>query len=178
MALNVLLMTLLTIAHKSRYGSLGHFSIYWYFSVYSTCHCLMPIFFRKKHTRFEYLEPNGKDVGLNVHRKAETVLAILDNREKLRQVREKAAAVRDKYFGLSSTGTVYKSSAASFGSGSYSSGSRYGSTGGSREVDSFKDSYTDIEWRKSNKETTLNYNSNRGGITSNQEHNNYAILLF
>ncbi|KAL5226477.1 hypothetical protein ABZP36_014742 [Zizania latifolia] len=116
-----------------------------------------------KHTRFEYLEPNGKDVGLNVRKKAETVLAILDDREKLQQVREKAAAVRDKYFGLSSTGTMYKSSAASFGSGSYSSGSRYGSTGGSREADSFKDSYTDTEWRKSNKETTLNYSSNRGG---------------
>ncbi|KAG8055499.1 hypothetical protein GUJ93_ZPchr0001g30400 [Zizania palustris] len=116
-----------------------------------------------KHTRFEYLEPNGKDVGLNVRKKAETVLAILDDREKLQQVREKAASVRDKYFGLSSTGTMYKSSAASFGSGSYSSGSRYGSTGGSREADSFKDSYMDTEWRKSNKETTLNYISSRGG---------------
>jgi hypothetical protein len=43
------------------------------------------------------VEPNGKDVGLNVRKKAETVLAIVDDREKLQQVREKAAATRDKY---------------------------------------------------------------------------------
>ncbi|XP_015691392.1 clathrin interactor EPSIN 1-like isoform X2 [Oryza brachyantha] len=116
-----------------------------------------------KLTRFEYLEPNGKDVGLNVRKKAETVLALLDDREKLQEVREKAAATRDKYFGLSSTGITHKSSAASFGSASYSSGSRYGSTGGSREVGSFKDSYKDTEWRKNNKETRSNYSRNSEG---------------
>jgi epsin len=42
------------------------------------------------------LESNGKDVGLNVRKKAETVLSIVDDREKLQQVREKAAATRDK----------------------------------------------------------------------------------
>lgn len=47
-------------------------------------------------TRFKFVEPNGKDVGLNVRKKAETVLAIVDDRLKLQQVREKAAATRDK----------------------------------------------------------------------------------
>jgi epsin len=56
----------------------------------------MLISFGKKLTRFEYLEPNGKDVGLNVRKKAEAVLAILDDREKLQEVREKAAVTRDK----------------------------------------------------------------------------------
>jgi epsin len=42
------------------------------------------------------VEPNGKDIGLNVRKKAETVLAIIDDREKLQLVREKAAATRDK----------------------------------------------------------------------------------
>uniref|UniRef100_A0A0E0FSV5 ENTH domain-containing protein n=1 Tax=Oryza nivara TaxID=4536 RepID=A0A0E0FSV5_ORYNI len=116
-----------------------------------------------KLTRFEYLEPNGKDVGLNVRKKAEAVLAILDDREKLQEVREKAAVTRDKYFGLSSTGITHKSSAASFGSGSYSSGSHYGSTGGSREVGSFKDIHTGTEWKKNKKETVSNYSSNREG---------------
>lgn len=114
-----------------------------------------------KLTRFEHVEPNGKDVGLNVRKKAETVLAIVDDREKLQQIRENAAATRDKYVGLSSSGITYKSSAASFGSGNYSSGSRYGSTGGSREADSFKDSYTGTEWSKSNKETMSSYSSSR-----------------
>ncbi|XP_025816202.1 clathrin interactor EPSIN 1-like isoform X2 [Panicum hallii] len=62
-------------------------------------------------------------------------------REKLQQVREKAAATRDKYFGLSSTGVTYKSSATSFGSGSHSSGGRYGSTHSSKEADASRDSY-------------------------------------
>jgi epsin len=50
----------------------------------------------KTLTKFEFVEPNGKDVVLNVHKKAETVLAIVDDREKLQQAREKAAATRDK----------------------------------------------------------------------------------
>jgi epsin len=50
----------------------------------------------KKFVSFKYVEPNGKDVGLNVRKKAENVLAIVDDREKLQQVRAKAAATRDK----------------------------------------------------------------------------------
>lgn len=57
-----------------------------------------------------------------------------------------------RYLGVSSTGmSSYKSSAASFGSGSYSSGSRYGSTAGSRESASFKDRHTGTELSKNNK---------------------------
>jgi len=93
-----------------------------------------------KLTSFEYMESNGKDAGLNVRKKAETVLSIVDDRDKLQQVREKAAASRDKYFGLSSTGVTCKSSAASFGSGSYSSGGCYGSEHSSKEADSSRDS--------------------------------------
>jgi len=47
-------------------------------------------------TKFEFVEPNGKDVGLNVRKKAETVLAVVDDRDKLQEVRDKAAATRDK----------------------------------------------------------------------------------
>lgn len=56
----------------------------------------MLIFSVKKLTKFEFVEPNGKDVGLNVRKKAESVLAIVDDREKLQQVQEKAATTRDK----------------------------------------------------------------------------------
>ncbi|KAM3332275.1 hypothetical protein ACQJBY_027840 [Aegilops geniculata] len=104
-----------------------------------------------KLTTFEFLEPGGKDVGLNVRKKAEAVLLIVDDREKLHQAREKAASTRDKYLGVSSTGmSSYKSSAASFGSGSYSSGSRYGSTAGSRGTASFKDRHTGTELSENN----------------------------
>ncbi|OEL35183.1 Clathrin interactor EPSIN 1 [Dichanthelium oligosanthes] len=112
-------------------------------------------------SQIAYVEPNGKDVGLNVRKKAENVLAVVDDREKLKQVREKAAATRDKYFGLSSTGVTYKSSAASFGSGSYSSGSRYGITQSSKEADTFRDSYRGKEWGNSSKETNSGFRSTR-----------------
>ena len=49
-----------------------------------------------------------------------------------------------RFIGLSSTGITYKSSSPSFGS-NYSSGERYGSFSGTREADSFGDSYRDNE---------------------------------
>ncbi|XP_066309603.1 clathrin interactor EPSIN 1-like isoform X3 [Miscanthus floridulus] len=113
-----------------------------------------------KLTSFEYVEPNGKDVGLNVRKKAENVLATVDDRDKLQQIREKAAATRDKYFGLSSTGITYKSSAAS-GNGSYSSGSHYGSTQSSKEADTSSNSYRGKEWSNQSKETISNFRSTR-----------------
>ncbi|CAK7353084.1 unnamed protein product [Dovyalis caffra] len=67
---------------------------------------------------FEYVEPNGKDSGLNVRKKAESIVALLNNRDKIQEVRNKAAANRDKYIGLSSSGISYKPSSASFGSSS------------------------------------------------------------
>ena len=66
-----------------------------------------------------------------------------------------------RYSGLSSTEISYKSRAAAFGNGSYSSGSRYGSTGGSRETASFRDSYTGTERSKSNKDAMSSYRSTR-----------------
>ncbi|XP_020098619.1 clathrin interactor EPSIN 1 isoform X1 [Ananas comosus] len=98
-------------------------------------------------SKFEYVEPNGKDVGINVRKKVETIMNIVNDKEKIKAAREKAAATRDKFFGLSSTGITYKSSSASYGSSSssYSSSDRYGSLSGSREADSFKDNYTTVE---------------------------------
>ncbi|WOK98555.1 clathrin interactor EPSIN 1 [Canna indica] len=92
---------------------------------------------------FEYVEPSGKDVGINVRKKVETIVALLNDEEKIKASREKAAANRDKYVGLSSTGISYKSSSASYGSSSFYSKDRYGSR--SREGDSFRDSYKEGE---------------------------------
>ena len=50
----------------------------------------------KALSSFEYVEPNGKDVGLNVRKKAENIVALLNDREKIHDVRNKAAANRDK----------------------------------------------------------------------------------
>ncbi|XP_010491914.1 PREDICTED: clathrin interactor EPSIN 1 isoform X1 [Camelina sativa] len=75
-------------------------------------------------TSFEYVEPNGKDVGINVRKKAENIVALLNNKEKISEIRDKAIANRNKYVGLSSTGITYKSgsASASFG-GNFQSGS-------------------------------------------------------
>ncbi|PIA64534.1 hypothetical protein AQUCO_00100190v1 [Aquilegia coerulea] len=94
---------------------------------------------------FEYVEPNGKDMGINVRKKAETITGLLSNKDKIQEVRNKAAATRDKYFGLSSTGITYKSSTAStgFGSSNFQTGDRYGGLESKKEGEMFKDSYRD-----------------------------------
>ncbi|XP_014504833.1 clathrin interactor EPSIN 1 [Vigna radiata var. radiata] len=93
---------------------------------------------------FEYVEPSGKDVGLNVRKKAENIVSLLNDRDKIHDVRNKAAANRDKYIGVSSSGITYKSG----GSASYSSGGISQSSGkyggfGSRDGDRFSDSNRD-----------------------------------
>ncbi|KAJ4836975.1 hypothetical protein Tsubulata_025286 [Turnera subulata] len=81
-------------------------------------------------TSFEYVEPNGKDSGLNVRKKAETIVSLLNNKDKIQEVRNKASANRDKYIGLSSSGITYKSASGSYGGSSFRSSDRYGGTDG------------------------------------------------
>ncbi|KAL4564722.1 hypothetical protein LXL04_028791 [Taraxacum kok-saghyz] len=89
---------------------------------------------------FEYVEPNGKDSGINVRKKVETIVALLNDKDKIQAARNKAAATRDKYVGLSSTGITFKSgSAASFSSSGFQKSDRYGGFGsGSRDGDGSK----------------------------------------
>lgn len=46
---------------------------------------------------FQYLEQSGKDQGINVRKKAQTLVALIKDKDKIREVRSKAAANRDKY---------------------------------------------------------------------------------
>ena len=50
----------------------------------------------KSLVSFEYVEPNGKDMGINVRKKAENIVALLNNKDKIQEVRNKAAANREK----------------------------------------------------------------------------------
>lgn len=50
----------------------------------------------KALSSFEYVEPNGKDMGINVRKKVENIVALLNNKEKIQEVRDKASATRDK----------------------------------------------------------------------------------
>ncbi|KAK4422245.1 Clathrin interactor EPSIN 1 [Sesamum alatum] len=92
---------------------------------------------------FEYVEPSGKDVGINVRKKAETIVKLLNDKDKIQEVRNKAAANREKYFGLSSSGITYKSGAASFSSSNFKNSDRYGGFGNSGDGETFRDSYKD-----------------------------------
>lgn len=47
-------------------------------------------------SRFEYVEPNGKDAGINVRKKVETIMNLVNDTDKIKAVREKANANRDK----------------------------------------------------------------------------------
>ena len=47
-------------------------------------------------TTFEYEEPGGKDQGINVRKKTEAILALLQDSDKIREVRSKARANKAK----------------------------------------------------------------------------------
>ncbi|KAL1552374.1 clathrin interactor EPSIN 1-like [Salvia divinorum] len=115
---------------------------------------------------FEYVEPSGKDVGINVRKKAETIVALLNNKDKMQEVRNKAAANRDKYVGLSSSGITFKSGAASFSSSSNSG--RYGGFGNTKDKESFNVGYKEEEYGEDKYDTITNSKkkSSRNGSTA------------
>ncbi|XP_028796113.1 clathrin interactor EPSIN 1 [Neltuma alba] len=123
---------------------------------------------------FEYVEPSGKDVGLNVRKKAENIVALLNNREKIQEVRNKAAANRDKYFGLSSTGITYKSGSASFSTGSYQSHSsdKYGGFG-SNDSDRYRDGYGDKAYHEEEKIEKYYPGKSRHGSSSDRQESSF-----
>ncbi|XP_043721337.1 clathrin interactor EPSIN 1-like isoform X2 [Telopea speciosissima] len=124
---------------------------------------------------FEYVEPNGKDMGINVRKKVENMLALLNNKDKIQEVREKAAANRDKYVGLSSSGVTYKSGSASYGSYGSSSiqyNDRYGGIGGTKDSDMFKGSYKDGDRVEDEEFHKDSHDTVRRGIASEDEVNN------
>ncbi|KAK4274597.1 hypothetical protein QN277_017794 [Acacia crassicarpa] len=123
---------------------------------------------------FEYVEPNGKDVGLNVRKKAETIVALLNNREKIQEVRNKAAANRDKYFGLSSTGITYKSGSASSSSGTYQShGSKKHGGFGSNDNGQYRDSYRDKDYNEEEKIEKYYPTKSSHGFSSDKQESSF-----
>ncbi|KAJ7966467.1 clathrin interactor EPSIN 1 [Quillaja saponaria] len=120
---------------------------------------------------FEYVEPSGKDNGINVRKKAENIEVLLNDKDKIQEVRNKAASNQNKYFGLSSTGITNKSGSASISSGSYQSSDRYGGFSGSRDSDRFNDSYRDKD--VDDKYEKYNSAKSHHGVTSKSAENSY-----
>ncbi|KAK8581949.1 hypothetical protein V6N13_144942 [Hibiscus sabdariffa] len=121
-------------------------------------------------TSFEYVEPSGKDMGINVRKKAETIVGLLSNKEKIQEARNKASANRDKYIGLSSSGITYKSGASSYSSGGFhGGGDGYGGLSSKRESDSYNDSYKESNRYGEEKSDTDTYvKTHRGTASENQ----------
>lgn len=57
---------------------------------------------------FQYIDSSGRDQGLNVRKKSQILVALVNNKERIQEVREKAAANREKYRNPS-MGGMYKS---------------------------------------------------------------------
>ncbi|KAE8656595.1 Clathrin interactor EPSIN 1 [Hibiscus syriacus] len=123
-------------------------------------------------TSFEYVEPSGKDMGINVRKKAETIVGLLSNKEKIQEARNKAAANCDKYVGLSSSGITYKSGASSYSSGGFhGGGDRYGGLSSRRESDSYRDSYKESNRYGEEKSDTDTYVKRHQGTASENQGN-------
>ncbi|KAI3692617.1 hypothetical protein L6452_32437 [Arctium lappa] len=117
---------------------------------------------------FEYVEPNGKDSGINVRKKVENIVSLLNDKDKIQAARNKAAATRDKYVGLSSTGITFKSgSGASLSSSSFQRSDRYGGFGSSRDGETFKDSFKERELSSEDRFEPGKYKPRREGSSTN-----------
>ncbi|KAI5056532.1 hypothetical protein GOP47_0028350 [Adiantum capillus-veneris] len=80
---------------------------------------------------FQYVETNGKDHGINVRKKSQSLVLLVNDKEKIREVRQKAADNRDKYVGVSSSGGMSKPSSYQSTGGSYAGEENYGRYGSS-----------------------------------------------
>ncbi|KAF5958732.1 hypothetical protein HYC85_005957 [Camellia sinensis] len=118
---------------------------------------------------FEYLEPSRKDMGINVRKKAEKIVSLLNDKDKIQEVRNKAAANRDKFFGLSSSGITYKSGSSSFSGSDFQSSDRYGGFSSKRESDEYKGNYKDKDRFGEKKfDQSTSTKPNRGVTNENQ----------
>ena len=75
--------------------------------------------------RYQHIDEDNKDQGINVRERAKLVLELVNDRHKLADERKRADASRNKYVGVSSDGASYASYARG-GRASSSSASRYG----------------------------------------------------
>ncbi|KAI7745157.1 hypothetical protein M8C21_002392 [Ambrosia artemisiifolia] len=50
----------------------------------------------KNLASFQYIDSTGRDQGSNVRKKSQSLVALVNDKEKIQEAREKAAASRDK----------------------------------------------------------------------------------
>ncbi|PRQ37985.1 hypothetical protein RchiOBHm_Chr4g0408771 [Rosa chinensis] len=57
---------------------------------------------------FQYIDSSGRDQGSNVRKKSQSLVALVNDRERIIEVRQKAAANRDKFRNTPSSGGMYR----------------------------------------------------------------------
>ncbi|KAG6663948.1 hypothetical protein CIPAW_02G057100 [Carya illinoinensis] len=67
---------------------------------------------------FQYIDSSGRDQGNNVRKKSQSLVVLVNDKERIIEVRQKAASNRDKFHSTSSTGGMYRPSSYS-GVGGY-----------------------------------------------------------
>ncbi|KAL1827084.1 hypothetical protein ACET3Z_005496 [Daucus carota] len=118
---------------------------------------------------FQYIDSSGRDQGSNVRKKSQSLVVLVNDKERIQEVREKAAANREKYRNTS-TGGMYKP-------GSYTSGGGYGER---YEDDRYEGSYgsrdedpngygREREWRSRDDDRYSKY-----GDSSNRDRDYYG----
>ncbi|KAJ6819337.1 clathrin interactor EPSIN 3-like [Iris pallida] len=68
---------------------------------------------------FQYIDSNGRDQGSNIRRKSQGLVALVNSKEKIQEIRQKAQSNKERYNGAPSSGGAYRNSSHS-GAGSYS----------------------------------------------------------
>jgi epsin len=63
----------------------------WVFKLCQAICCLQTL------VDFQYMEASGKDQGINVRKKAQSLVSLINDKERIREVRQKANSNRDKY---------------------------------------------------------------------------------
>eukprot|EP00899_Mesostigma_viride_P000149 jgi/Mesvir1/10134/Mv06765-RA.1 len=96
-------------------------------------------------TDFQFLEPGGKDQGINVRHKAATLVALLKDPAKIAAARDNAASTRNKFGGISSEEMRSRSSNFDRGGGSKYGGFGSESTGGGGDYGRGGSSHDDWE---------------------------------
>lgn len=88
-------------------------------------------------SNFQYIDSSGRDQGNNVRRKSQSLVALVNDKERIQEVRQKALANRDKYRSTFSTGGTYRPSSYSStgGYGDRYDDDRYDGRYGSRDED-------------------------------------------
>lgn len=57
---------------------------------------------------FQYIDSSGRDQGSNIRRKSQNLVALVNDKERIQEVRQKANANRDKYQSTGPAGSTYK----------------------------------------------------------------------